>query len=212
MKNNKNLIILIVLISSSILAYSWFIKQPAFQEFMGWAGENFWLYMAILVVLKIVAVIWPPLPGGIFTIGSIPVIGPINAFVADVIGSTIGSIMAYHLGKKYGYQIIDYLFDPEIVAKIKSIKINHDREIEAIFLIRAITFGISEAVSYASGLFNIKMKNFLISTLLSNIIILPYFFLWQNVISFNIRNIIYNLIIMLPTAYIFYRFKGRYFE
>jgi uncharacterized membrane protein YdjX (TVP38/TMEM64 family) len=212
MKNNKNLIILAVLVITSIIAYSWFTRQPAFQDFMNWAEVNFWTYFAILVVLKIIAVVYPPIPGGIFTIGSIPVIGPLNAFFADMLGSTIGSIIAYHLGKKYGYALLDYLFDPDVVTKIKTVKINKKHEIEAVFLIRAMTFGISEAVSYGAGLLGIKMHNFLIASIASNIIVLPYFFLWQNVISFNLRNVIYNLIIMLPTAYIFYRFKGRYFE
>lgn len=212
MKENKNLLILFSLILLTIVGYAWFSRQPSFQLFMDWAQANFWLYVSILIIIKILAVVWPPLPGGLFTIGSIPIIGPINAFLADFVGGTIGCIIAYFLGRKYGYKLLDKLFDKDILKKIKSIKINKDHEIEAVLLVRGFTSSVSEAVSYAAGLLGIHFKNFIIGTLLSNLIVLPYFFLWENVISFNPKNIIYNLLIMLPAAYLFYKFKGRYLE
>lgn len=209
---NKNLILLLLILTISVVTYGWFSKQPAFQTLMDWAHQNYLQYMLLLVLLKIIAVIWPPIPGGLLTLGSIPIIGPTSAFAADLIGGLIGSAFAYMLGKKYGYSFLNKLFDEDIITKIKTFKINHKREIEAIILIRAFTLSISEAVSYGAGLIGIRLRNLILGNIISSIIVLPYFFIWEGVLNFNFRNIIYNLLIMLPTFIIFYKFKGRYLE
>ena len=52
-------------------AYYWFIKSIYFVDFLAWTEQHTILYFSVLVLIKIIAIVWPPLPGGIFTISAI---------------------------------------------------------------------------------------------------------------------------------------------
>ena len=92
---HKNLILLILFAAISLAAYVWFIHQPVFEEVIGWAQKNFLLYFGILVFAKVISIIWPPLPGGLLALGSVPIIGWFASFLAEVLGSAIGASVAY---------------------------------------------------------------------------------------------------------------------
>jgi len=49
------------------------------------------VYFLALFVLKALSIIYPPLPGVIFTIASIPLIGWKLAYFADILGSSFGA-------------------------------------------------------------------------------------------------------------------------
>ena len=69
-----NLILLVFVTILSVVLYLWFIKLPIFQHFVLWVQQNLLLYFLFLIFLKILGIVWPPLPGGLFTLGSIPAI------------------------------------------------------------------------------------------------------------------------------------------
>ena len=206
---NKNLILLILFAAISLAAYVWFIRQPVFEDVVVWAQQNFWLYIGILIFIKIVAIVWPPLPGGILTFGSIPVIGWLPSFFAEVLSSMIGSSIAYYLGKKYGYSFLRKIFDERIILKIQRIKISKKKEFEGIFFLRIFTGMISEAISYGSGLVGIRFRNFFVATLLVELAWLPIFYAFSDL--FAGRNMILYLPPVVILAIIFWKMRGRYF-
>lgn len=209
-KNHKNFILFVFLAVGSLAAYIWFIQQPFFQDFISWAQQNFLLYFSILVFIKALAIVWPPLPGGILTLGSIPVIGWFPAFLTETIGGLAGSSIGYYLGKKYGYSFLRKVLDEKMIVKIQRIKITGKKELEAIFFLRLFTGLVSEAVSYGSGVIGIKYRNFFVGTLVAEIIFMPMFYFAAEILSGR------NLAIYVPTvivlAVIFWKMRGRYFE
>lgn len=209
-KNNRHLILFVLVLAATFSGYIWMLKQPFFQGFIEWSQQNFILYFFVLILIKTVAIVWPPIPGGLLTLGSIPMIGWFNAYLADLIGGLTGSSIAYYLGKRYGHSFLRKIFDEKTIVKINKIKIVKNKELEAIFLVRLFTGIISEAISYGSGLLGIKYRNFLLGTFLASLMFMPFFYLASGILSG--KNILLNGIIVLIVGTLFYKLKGRYFE
>src|SRR3989344_6900096 len=96
---------------ATIILYIWFIRTPYFEAFNVWTRHNSITFYASLLVAKIAAIVWPPLPGSLFTFGAIPFIGWFQSYLVDMIGSLIGASIAYFLGKKYGYPFLKKIFN-----------------------------------------------------------------------------------------------------
>lgn len=208
-KNYSNLFILLLFAAATIAGYMWLIGQPVFEVFVSWVQENFVLYFILLVCVKMIGIVWPPLPGGLFTLGSIPVIGWFPAFLAEAIGGLSGASIAYYLGKKYGYKFLRKIFNESVLSHIQHIKINKKREFEAIFFLRLFTSVVTEAVSYGSGLLGIKYRNFFFATCGSILTILPIFYFAREL--FSGRRLIFS-IPLATLALVFWKMRGRYFE
>ena len=195
-KDYKHIIIFTVGLLVTIVAYLWFIKSPYFEIFKIWAEKNFVLYVFILVTLKTIGLIWPPLPGGLLTAGSIPVLGWLPAYLSDLMGSIMGASAAYYIAQKWGYKFINKIFDEVTIEKIKKFKIKKHREIEAVFFSRIFGGTIVEAICYAAGLLNINFKNYLTGTIASHVAIgLPFYFFTNNL--FEGKNFIISFLIAI---------------
>lgn len=211
-KNQKSLITTAFVFWITVAGYLWFINHESFLYLQNWSAENPLSFFLLLTTIKIIGIIWPPLPGGLMTIGSIPLLGWYNAYFIDLVGSIIGSSLAYYIGKKYGYKLLSKLFDEKIVDRIKNIKVKKEREIEATFTLRLIGGNtIMEAVCYGAGLLKIKYRNFLIGTIASHMLLgIPTFYFAGNFL--RARNIALNAVLALITVYLIWKIKGRYFE
>lgn len=209
-KNNKNFVLFISVAVITFTGYVWLLKQPFFQGFIEWAQQNFILYISILVLAKVLSIVWPPLPGTLLTLGSIPVIGWLHAYLADMVGGLAGASLAYYLGRKYGRSFLKKIFDEKTIAKIYRIKIVKNKELEAIFFIRLFTGLVSEAISYGSGLLGIKYRNFFLATVLVYLLFVPLFYLAGDI--FRGKNIVPYAIVILGIGTLFYKLRGRYFE
>ena len=108
--------------------------------------------------------------------------------------------------------IVKLLSDKKDLEKLEDFKIKKDRELEMIFLIRTLGGGmVVEVVSYASGLFKIGYKNFLIGTVLSHmLVVIPAYYFFGNI--FAGKNILISIASMGVLILLFTKFKKRYFE
>lgn len=211
-KNYKHILLFAGMFVATTLAYMWFIKTPYFQSFIVWAQAHPVLVFIILMGIKITGILWPPLPGGYFTLAAVPAVGWVNAYLADFTGTTIGSVAAYYLGKKYGYKFLESIFDESIVKKIRSVKVKKHKEIETLFALRVLGGGtVTEAVCYGAGLLHIGFINFLIGVLGTHILFgVPAFYFAQSILQpKNIMTSYLMLALMIP---LWIKLKGRYFE
>lgn len=163
----------------------------------------------MLVIFKIIGIVWPPIPGGILTVASIPIIGWHFAFLADLTGTLIGGTAAYFLGKKYGRKILEALFDENLIKHIDRIKIHEGKEVEGLVILRVFIHSISEIVSYGAGLLGIEYKKFILSTFLAMLVFVPFFYFFEQILEG--RNIILNMILTLSSGAVFVYYKDRYF-
>lgn len=195
----------------TLIFYLWFIKSPYFGGFVSWSQKNLIIYFSVLLLIKITGIVWPPIPGGLLTLGSIPVLGWPLAYCADLLGSFIGSSIAYFLARRYGLGFMRKIFDEDMIMKIQKVRVKPHREIESIFLFRFFGGTIIEVICYGAGLLRVRFSNYLIATVLSHMALgIPAFYLTHNILAG--RGILINLSLALIFVIIFYTFKERYFE
>jgi len=207
-----NTVLFVSVFLLTILFVFWFLKSAYFPILNLWIQSNIILYVVSLFFVKILGIVWPPISGGVFTLASIPFLGWKLAFITDFCGSTVGGLIAYYLGSKYGFPFLNKLLGDDIVNKIKKVKIKKGREIEAVFVYRFL-FGsvILEAIYYGAGVLNINFGRFVIGAVLSHIVIgVPIFFLASSI--FSGANMVLTISLSIIALVIILKTKGRYFE
>lgn len=211
-KSKKYLILAILVTLATILVYYLFSKSVYFKVFTSWSQQNLVFFIVVLFFLKIMGIVWPPLPGGVFTLAAIPFIGWFPAYLVDFAGSLAGSSIAFLVGKKYGYPFLEKLFDKSTIDKIRNLKIKPNREIEAITTLRIFTGSLfMEAICYAAGLLNVRFFSFFMGSIISHIIVgIPSFYLIGGL--FNLNNLIFGVLGFVIIIPIFIKLKGRYLE
>ncbi len=211
-KGYKHILLFITMFVITSFAYTWFIQTSYFHSFIEWSHSHKILLIGILVSIKIIGIIWPPLPGGYFTLASVPAIGWLTAYFVDLTGSIIGSSIAYYLGKKYGYSFLKKIFDESILKKLQTTKVKKHRELETMFALRILGGGtITEAVCYAAGLLNIGVVNFMAGIIITHIMFgIPAFYFAENI--FQTKNILTSYLFLIIAIPLWMKLKNRYFE
>jgi len=76
-----------------------FTSKEALDEFL----DRFGLWApAVFLMIQIVQVVIPILPGAIGCLGGVLIFGPVWGFVYNYIGISIGSVLAFLLSRRYG--------------------------------------------------------------------------------------------------------------
>lgn len=188
-------------------------KSPVVIKLTNFIQAYLLSYLLVLLFVKAISIVYPPLPGIAFTIASIPIIGWPLAYLVDIMGSTLGVIIAFFLGKSYGYSILLLIVGETIADKISKIKLKSKNQIEsAIFLRFAATGMLSDALAWGASLIGFKFLPFTIGYLISHVIsTLPVFYLVAISTSFN-SWLIMLLAVAALTWFVIIKFKDRYFE
>ena len=87
------------------------------QKFIGKFGYG---GMAIFVLIQIVQVVIPILPGGISCLGGVIFFGPWLGFVYNYIGICIGSLAAFGISRMMGRPILHKMFSEKLIQKYDS--------------------------------------------------------------------------------------------
>lgn len=207
----KHLIAVFGILIASILAYAWFAHSSYFGVVSAWSRSNIILFCVLLLLIKTASLIYPPIPGGIATLGAIPFIGWELAYAVYFAGSIIGSTMAFFLARTYGYALLRRLFDEDTIAKVRRIKIYPHREIESIFVLKLLLGAtVIEAICYGAGLLNITYKNFIVGTILFHLAVgLPMYYFAHNLI--HLKDIPMTMAFIALGMFLFWQIKERYF-
>lgn len=210
--HTKNLILLVTVSLISIVLYVHFSQTLLFNRLSAWGRDNITLYVFALVLVKVFSLVYPPIPGGLVTLASIPIIGWFPAYVADFLGTILGSSISYMIGKKYGKALLYRLFDKDVIDKLLKYKIKKGKEIEAIIVLRILTGTIIvEAVCYGAGIIGVSFRANLIGTIVSHLVVgLPLYRFAA--LAIEGQNLLLSAVIGVVSLVILYRLKGRYFE
>ncbi len=204
----------VFLLSGTAVLY--LIKNSIFfDQLIFWTRDNFLLFFSILIFIKFISLVYPPLTGGLFTAASITVIGWPLAFLADFIGSTLGGAINYFLGKKFGTRIVLKFGGQTAVEKLSEVKIVKGKEIEGLIVLRVISGGfILELIHYIAGILNIRFDKYIIAMLISQVITgIPLFYLMGNILD-NSNLIVsgVSIVILIIGLPLLYKYKNRYLE
>lgn len=115
---------------------------------------------AIFVIIQIVQVVIPIIPGGISQGVGVLIFGPWWGFVYNYIGIVLGSIIAFLIARKYGLSLINKMFKKELVDKYIG-WLNKGKKFEAFFAL-AIFLPVApdDFLCYFAGVTNISVKKF----------------------------------------------------
>lgn len=71
----------------------------------------------IFIIIQIVQVVIPVIPGGISTAVGVLVFGPVYGFIYNYFSIVLGSIIVFLISKKYGMKVIKRIFKQETIDK-----------------------------------------------------------------------------------------------
>lgn len=99
---------LLALIGSIILVV-WLFRQGILNDsnaFKDWVNQYKIVAPLVFIIIQIVQIVIPIIPGGVTTVAGTLVFGPIFGFLYNYIGIVIGSLALFHLVKVYGRRFI----------------------------------------------------------------------------------------------------------
>jgi uncharacterized membrane protein YdjX (TVP38/TMEM64 family) len=98
----------------------YFIHLGVFRDqhaLEGLVGNRIILGPIIFVLIQILQVVVPIIPGGISNAAGVLIFGPIAGFLYNYIGNVIGSLILFSLGRKYGKPFIQTLVSEKTYDK-----------------------------------------------------------------------------------------------
>ena len=134
-----------------------FISEEKMQLLLKKSG---YFAPAIFVIIQIVQVVIPIIPGGISQGVGVLIFGPWWGFVYNYIGIVLGSIIAFLIARKYELSLINKMFKKELVDKYIG-WLNKGKKFEAFFAL-AIFLPVApdDFLCYFAGVTNISVKKF----------------------------------------------------
>ena len=119
----------------------------------------------IFIILQIIQVIIPIIPGGITCLAGVLAFGPILGFIYNYIALIIGSCIVYYLASKYGIYLIRKLFKESTINKY--IKYIDSKGFKVLFFISIILpFFPDDLLCYIASISKIKFNSYLIINLI----------------------------------------------
>lgn len=113
----------------------------------------------VFVILQVLQVIFPIVPGGISCLVGVILFGPFKGFLYNYIGLSIGSIIVFSLSRKYGLPLIQKFFSNKILKKYE--KYLNNKNYSKLFLWGILLPGApDDLLCYLSGLTSITYKRF----------------------------------------------------
>ncbi|WP_461215970.1 TVP38/TMEM64 family protein [Lacticaseibacillus sp. GG6-2] len=110
---------LVALLAIVILAIGWYRSGSvtSFQQLQALIqAAGVWAPLAF-IGLQIIQVVFPIVPGGLSTVAAVAIFGPLQGFIYNYIGISVGSVAAFLLVRRFGRRFIDGLISEKQQAK-----------------------------------------------------------------------------------------------
>lgn len=133
----------------------------------------------IFILLQIIQVVFPIIPGGFSCIAGVLAFGSIQGFIYNYIGVIIGSCVAYFLAKHYGINLLKKLFKDKTINKY----LNNNIKFQKLFQIGIFMPCLpDDLLCYIAGINKINFKTFFITILLGKPVTLLIYSIFLNFI------------------------------
>ena len=120
----------------------------------------------IFILLQIVQVVLPIIPGGASCLAGVLLFGSVYGFIYNYIGMIIGSTIVFLLARKYGIRFVKKICNEEKVDKY--VGYIRKKKFEKIFIICILLPGFpDDLLCYVAGVSKLTLKRFLIILLLA---------------------------------------------
>lgn len=114
----------------------------------------------IFVLIQIIQVIIPVIPGGISCVAGVIVFGAGMGFVYNYVGICIGSILVFLIAKRYGRALMVKMFDKKLIDKYESWTEKNGRFTKLFALAIFLPVAPDDFLCYLAGTTRMKLKTF----------------------------------------------------
>ncbi|ASZ07090.1 TVP38/TMEM64 family protein [Enterococcus thailandicus] len=153
----------IIGLGASIALTVYFINLGVFKDInalRGLVGHSVILGPVIFILIQILQVVIPIIPGGISTAAGVLIFGPYAGFVYNYVGICIGSVIIFLLGRRYGKPFILSLISDKTYDKYIGWLDNQSRFEKLFALAIFLPVAPDDALCLMAGLTNISVKKF----------------------------------------------------
>ncbi|OGE69137.1 hypothetical protein A3B55_02585 [Candidatus Daviesbacteria bacterium RIFCSPLOWO2_01_FULL_43_15] len=119
-----------------------------------------------LISWRFLAIVIPPIPGGIVSLALLPILGWFQSFIYASIGVILGATTAFFLARKYEKPLVRKLVPLQHLHQWEG-KFNEKTKFLAFLGIRLVTAPVFDFVSYIAGLSKISFRTFFFANILA---------------------------------------------
>ncbi|EOA8313915.1 TVP38/TMEM64 family protein [Enterococcus hirae] len=141
----------------------YFINLGVFKDLnslRGLVGDSIILGPIIFILIQILQVVIPIIPGGISTAAGVLIFGPYAGFIYNYVGICIGSIIIFLLGRRYGKPFILSMVSDKTYNKYVGWLDNQNRFEKLFALAIFLPVAPDDALYLMAGLTNISVKKY----------------------------------------------------
>lgn len=166
-KNVYNIIAILILVVLTVLGFighkqGLFNSLDSFRRFILSYGTRASL---IFILVQIIQVVVPIIPGGLTTIFGVVIFGPLWGFIYNYISICIGSILVFFISRTFGKTIVVNVFGEDTYNKYKS-KLT-EKNYEKFFAIAILLpMAPDDFLCYLTGLSDMSFKKYVTIILL----------------------------------------------
>lgn len=160
-----------------------FVQFISFDEIVLVINNSGFIAPVMYIFIHIVGGIFAPLGMSPLFIAGWYIFGP-TLFIYEFISTTLISIINFYISKKFGIKVLKRFVGTRGVNKILSYSQHMDSSL--LYLIRFLTFSTNDYASYAFGLTKISTVNFIISSMISNLI---WCLLWRYIFIYTLGSV-----------------------
>ncbi|MGF2127444.1 TVP38/TMEM64 family protein [Enterococcus casseliflavus] len=154
----------------SIALTIYFINLGVFKDInalRGLVGNSVILGPIIFILLQILQVVIPIIPGGVSSAAGVLIFGPYLGFVYNYVGISIGSVIIFLLGRRYGKPFILSMISDKTYDKYIGWLDNQSRFEKLFALAIFLPVAPDDALCLMAGLTNMTVKKFALIILLA---------------------------------------------
>lgn len=160
----------IVGIIATIAVTIYFIRLGVFKDIdalRGLVGDSVFLGPILFMLIQIIQVVIPIIPGGISCAAGVLIFGPFAGFIYNYVGIAIGSVIIFLLGRQYGKPFILSLVSDKTYNKYIG-WLDNEKRFERLFAL-AIFLPIApdDALCLMAGLTKMSLKKFTLIIILA---------------------------------------------
>ncbi|EOS7692527.1 TVP38/TMEM64 family protein [Enterococcus hirae] len=141
----------------------YFINLGVFKDLnslRGLVGDSIILGPIIFILIQILQVVIPIIPGGISTAAGVLIFGPYAGFIYNYVGICIGSIIIFLLGRRYGKPFILSMVSDKTYNKYVGWLDNQNRFEKLFALAIFLPVAPDDALCLMADLTNISVKKY----------------------------------------------------
>lgn len=157
---------LTIILSAIGILTLYFVVPPHLPQIIAFTKAHPLVAPLILIFWRIIAIVIPPIPGGIVSLAVLPIFGWFWTFVYSFIGMTIGSTIAFLIARRYREPVVKHFVPLQQMHKWEG-KMSSKTEFFTFLTLRFVTNPVFDFMSYVAGLSKISFWKFFLATLIT---------------------------------------------